>query len=169
MSRYHLYLMPLGFVAPPADAESVVVGSDEANVVQYLASLASSTDVKDDDPYQVSLTLNLRMKRTSTCDGIKVAITDDPEAPKVFLKEEDFRKRYPWDYGQLTDRLRKRYTDFKTTRAYHDVRKPLMKDAKYCMSRFLDPGNPKSAKKVFFSPQILDEFDKCYTLKKGSA
>ncbi len=169
MSRYHLYLMPIGFIAPPADAESVVVGSDEANVVRYLSALASSADVKDDDPYQVALTLNLKMKRTTTGDGIKVAITDDPDAPKVFLKEEDFRNRYPWDYGQLTDKLRKRYSDFKATQAYHDIRKPLMKDAKNCMSRFLDPGNPKSAKKDFFSPQILDEFDKHYTLKRGAA
>lgn len=143
-----------------------MVGSDEANVVRYLASLASSTDVKDDDPYQVALTLNLKMKRTSSGDGVKVAITDDPDAPKVFLKEEDFRNRYPWDYAHLTDKLRKRYTDFKATQKYHDVRKLLMKGARYSMSRFLDPGNPKSAKKDFFSPQILDEFDKHYTLKR---
>ena len=165
MSKYHLYLMPIGFVTPPADAESVVVGSDEANVVRYLASLASASEVKDDDPYQVALTLNLKMKRTSTGDGIKVAITDDPDAPKVFLKEEDFKTRFPWDYGQLTDKLRKRYSDFKAARKYHDLRRPLMGDAKYCMSRFLDPGNPKSAKKDFFSSRVLDEFDKHYTKK----
>ncbi|MGH7947396.1 MAG: DUF3644 domain-containing protein, partial [Opitutaceae bacterium] len=33
LSKYHLYLMPIGFVAPPADAESIVVGSDEAQLV----------------------------------------------------------------------------------------------------------------------------------------
>jgi hypothetical protein len=169
MSQYHLYLMPIGFVAPPVDAESVVVGSDEANLVRYLSSLAATTEVKDDDPYQVALTLNLRMKRTSAGEGLKVAITDDPDAPKVFLKEEDFKNRFPWDYAQLTSKLRKRYSDFKATQKYHDLRKPLMKDARYCMSRFLDPGNPKSAKKDFFSPQIVAEFDNHYTLKKGAA
>lgn len=169
LSKYHLYLMPIGFVAPPADAESIVVSSDEAQLVQYLASLASSNEVKDDDPYQISLTLNLKMKRTTADTGLKVAITDDPDAPRVFLKEEDFKARYPWDYNQLTQKLRKRYSDFKITAKYHSVRKPLMGDSKQCMSRFLDPGNPKSAKKDFFSPQILDEFDKRYTLKKGVA
>lgn len=163
LSRYHLYLMPLGFVSPPANADSVVVGSDEANVVQYLASLAGASEVKDDDPYQVALTLNIKMKRSSTADGIKVAITDDPDAPKVFVKEEDFRQRYPWDYGQLTAKLRKRYSDFKAAQQYHDIRKPLMREAKFCMSRFLDPGNPRSAKKDFFSPTILNEFDKRYS------
>jgi hypothetical protein len=103
------------------------------------------------------------MKKSTAEGALKVAITDDPDAPRVFLKEEDFKARYPWDYAALTERLRKRYSDFKATEKYHGVRKRLMGDARFSMSRFLDPGNPKSAKKDFFSPQILDEFDKVYT------
>jgi hypothetical protein len=169
LSKYHLFIMPLGFITPPKDAESIVVSSDEAQLVQYLSTLAASTDVKEEDPYQIALSLNLKMKRTATSDGLKVAITDDPDAPKVFLKEEDFKARYPWDYTGLTKRLRKRYAEFKITDKYHKLRRSLMNDAKYSMSRFLDPGNPKSAKKDFFSPQVLDEFDKHYTLRKGAA
>jgi hypothetical protein len=169
LSKYHLFIMPLGFITPPKDAESIVVSSDEAQLVQYLSTLAASTDVKEEDPYQIALSLNLKMKRTATSDGLKVAITDDPDAPKVFLKEEDFKARYPWDYTGLTKRLRKRYAEFKVTDKYHKLRRSLMNDAKYSMSRFLDPGNPKSAKKDFFSPQVLDEFDKHYTLRKGAA
>jgi hypothetical protein len=169
LSKYHLFLMPIGFVAPPANAESVVVSSDEAQLVQYLASLASATDVRDDDPYQVALTLSLRMKKSSAAGAINVAITDDPDAPKVFLKEEDFKARYPWDYAKLTEKLRRRYSDFKATEKYHKIRKGLMGNAKYSMSRLLDPGNPKSARKDFFSAQVLDEFDKAYTIRVGSA
>jgi hypothetical protein len=169
LSRYHLYIMPLGFLAPPQDAESIVVGSDEAQLIQYLTSLASSADIKEDDPYQTSLTLNLKMKRTSAPNAVKVAITDDPDAPKVFLKEEDFKARYPWDYAELTKRLRKRYADFKVTAKYHKIRRAHMSEARYSMSRFLDPGNPKSARKDFFSPQILDALDKHYVLRKGAA
>lgn len=169
LSKYHLYLMPLGFVAPPQDAESIVVSSDEALLVQYLSTLAAASDVADDDPYQVALTLNLRMKRTSAPSGLRVAITNDPDAPKVFLKEEDFKERYPWTYNQLTEKLRKRYTDFKVTAKYHKIRKALMAEAKYCVSRFLDPDNPKSAKQDFYSPRVFDEFDKSYTLRKNVA
>ncbi len=169
LSRYHLYIMPIGFVSPPADAESIVASTDEATLIQFLTALASATDVKEGDPYQVSLTLNLKMKRTSDATGLRVAITDDPDAPKVFLKEEDFKKRYPWDYPELTKRLRKRYSDFKVTDKYHKLRRGFMSDAKYCMSRFLDPGNPKSAKKEFFSPAILPELDKSYTRRAGAA
>jgi hypothetical protein len=33
-------------------------------------------------------------------------------------------------------------------------------------NRYLDPDNPKSARKPFFNPNVLREFDKFYTLKK---
>jgi hypothetical protein len=36
-------------------------------------------------------------------------------------------------------------------------------DPIFASERVLDPGNPRSAKKMFFSPNILKEFDKCYT------
>jgi hypothetical protein len=35
LSKYHLYLMPIGFVAPPADADSIVVSTDEAQLIRY--------------------------------------------------------------------------------------------------------------------------------------
>lgn len=162
LSKYHLYIMPLGFVAPPKDADSIVVTSDEANLVQYITSLMQASGTDADDPYHVALTINLRMKRSAAEGAARVAITDDPDAPRVIITEMDFRAQFPWDYAELTSRLQKRYSDFKITQKYHSIRRPLMKDAKYCMSRFLDPGNPKSAKKDFYSPNILNEFDKHY-------
>lgn len=43
-----------------------------------------------------------------------------------------------------------------------------MKDARYSMARYLDPDNPKSGKKEFYSPNILKEFDKHYTPAKAA-
>jgi len=163
LSKYHLYLMPLGFVAPPKDADSIVVTSDEANLVQYITSLMQPDSANAGDEYHVALTLHLKMKRSAAEGAAKVAITDDPDATPVFLTEADFKKQFPWDYAELTRRLQKRYSDFKVTAKYHSIRRPLAKDARHCMSRFLDPGNPKSAKKDFYSPNILNEFDKHYT------
>lgn len=162
LSKYHLYLMPLGFIAPQ-NADSVVVTSDEAQVVQYIASLMQADNTEADSNYHVALTVQLKMKRSMAGDAAKVVITDDPNATPVFLSEEDFKRNFPWDYAELTKQLQKRYSDFKITLKYHTIRRPLTKEAKYCMSRFLDPGNPKSAKKDFFSQNILNEFDKHYT------
>lgn len=43
-----------------------------------------------------------------------------------------------------------------------------MTDPKYVRARYLDPDNPKSGKKDFYSPAILGEFDKHYTRKASS-
>jgi hypothetical protein len=161
LSKNHLYIMPLGFVAPQ-HADSVVVTSDEAQVVQYITSLMRTDSTEPESTYHVALTLHLKLKRSAAEGASKVVITDDPEATPLFLSEEDFKKNFPWDYAELTKRLKQRYSDFKITTKYHTIRQPLSKDAKYCMSRFLDPGNPKSARKQFFSPHILNEFDKHY-------
>jgi hypothetical protein len=44
-----------------------------------------------------------------------------------------------------------------------------MVDPKYVRPRFLDPDNPKSGKKEFYSPTILAEFDKHYTRKASTS
>ena len=49
---------------------------------------------------------------------------------------------------------------FKESAKYHSIRKVLGAELKFSSIRFLDPGNPKSAKKTFFHPDILKEIDK---------
>jgi hypothetical protein len=83
------------------------------------------------------------------------------------LSEEDIRKQYPWDYGTLTEKLKNRYIDFKANPKYHELRKKIVTNPQYMKSRYLDPGNPSSSRKDFYSPNILREFDKSYTLRKN--
>ena len=68
----------------------------------------------------------------------------------------------PWDYDQLTSECRKRYSDFKVDKKYHEQRKKLLGDKRFGVIRFLDPANQKSAKKPFFNPNIFLEFDNFY-------
>jgi hypothetical protein len=50
-------------------------------------------------------------------------VTNDPNALRVTLTEEDIRNRFPWDYADLREKLKKRYLDFKENTKYHDLRK----------------------------------------------
>ncbi|MEO0071322.1 MAG: ATP-binding protein [candidate division WOR-3 bacterium] len=92
-----------------------------------------------------------------------VRLSSSPKAKPVRVDEEDFRKFYPYDYNQLTTELKKRYSNFKVNRAYHNLRKKLKTQNEFCFTRALDPNNPKSAKKDFYSKEILKEFDKAYS------
>lgn len=163
LSGYGLYLMPIGFISAPGTATAIPASADEGKLVRYLAEVITASRSDEDRDFNVALEINLSFKRAPSDALAAVAVTNDPSAPKVTLSEEDIRKTYPWDYGELIRRLRKRYSDFKTTAKFHGIRKPLLPDPRYVRTRFLDPGNVRSGKKDFYNPNIVNEFDRHYT------
>jgi hypothetical protein len=169
LSAYSLYLMPIGFLTAPS-ATALAVGGNEGRLVSYLRNLMAAqntitTSTTGSGTYHIALDLNISFKRSATDAVSTFTLTSDPTAPHVYLTEEDIRMKYPWDYKELTTRCKARYTDFRENEAFHKVRRPLVGDGRYVRDRFLDPGNPKSAKKQFYNPNILVELDKCYTKK----
>jgi hypothetical protein len=165
LSEYSLYLMPIGFVVSEGPVKAISPLSDEVNLLKYLELLIGESDKRETSGYYVALEVDISMKRSSADSDLHVLVTDDPDAPEVQISEDDIRKAYPWDYGELTKRLRNRYIDFKLNNKYHSIRMPLKDDPKLVKTRMLDPGNPNSAKKDFYSPNIVRIFDRYYTRK----
>jgi hypothetical protein len=161
MSEFNFYLMPLSFVALPYQTEAVVLNHEEKKFLAFVEGLEPANDDAN-SPYSVTVNIDIKFTRSKAKDALGVNITNDPNAPSVRLTEEQIRERYPWDYDRLTSECRKRYSDFKAAQKYHDLRKRLLEDKRYGEIRFLDPGNPKSSKKPFFSPNIIQVFDKHY-------
>ncbi len=166
LSSYSLYLMPIGFLAAPA-ATAVVVGGEEGRLVAYLRNMMAAQNASSTTTaaYHIALDVNISFKRSATDAVSTFTLTNDPNAPHVYLTEEDIRQKYPWDYKELVKRCRSRFLDFKENEEFHKIRRPLLADSRYVRDRFLDPGNPKSAKKQFHNPNILTEFDKHYKRK----
>lgn len=163
LSRYNLYLMPLAFVSSSGTAAAVVLHAGEKRFLKYVSGLQQ--DDHPDSPYSVAVNVELRFVKSKAKDALAVKVTTDPNALPVRLTEEQIRDRYPWDYWQLTRHCRERYSDFKIDKNYHRVRKGLESDSRYTHIRLLDPGNPHSAKKVFYTSGILVMFDKYYKRK----
>lgn len=162
LDGYQMHLMPIGFVGTRRHAVGVVLNTEERTWLKYVEMMEH--DVDDDVSNDTNLTLDvdIRLRRSSE-SKLEVRISDAPDALEVQLSEEDVRDRYPWDYSILTARLTQRYKDFKANKKYHDLRKPLESDHSLCVVRYLDPGNPRSATKRFFSPNIVRKFDPYYT------
>ena len=165
MSEFNFYLMPLSFIALPRHTQAVVLNQEEKRFLAFVESLEPSND-DDSSPYSVTVSIDIKFTRSKAKDALGLQVTNNPNAPEVRLTEEQVREKYPWDYDRLTNECRKRYPAFKVIRKYHDLRKKLLKDARFGVIRFLDPNNPKSSTKPFFNPNILSEFDKSYK-KKG--
>lgn len=157
-------MIPLAFIGGNKSFDSVVVTRGEDHLIKYLQSLANN-DPQESTPYSVAVRIQVKLERSKLATATKVQITNDPDAVKVYVTEQNLRERYPWDYKTLLKKSAERYADIKQDKKYHALRKPLTGDARYAHSRFLDPGNPKSGRKEFYSPAIFDVFDKHYSKK----
>ncbi len=157
-------ILPLAFLAPHTVVDSVVVNAGEGHLLKYLAQLAQ-TPPDSTSGFDVAIKIEVNLTKSNLQSTTRVQIVHDPNAIPVVLTEEDIRAKYPWDYRELSKQLRSRYSDFSVTAKYHDLRRSLATDKKYVLIRLLDPGNPRSGRKEFFSQAILKEFDKQYSKK----
>ena len=162
LSQYQLFLMPVAFLQNITSAKGVNINSTERNLLNYVNEIEKSVNDDVSNDFNLSLDIDIKVRRVSEKEEMAVRQSNDPDAIKIYLSEEDIREKYPWDYKILTTRLRKRYPNFVENQTYHKIRKFLEKVEKYCKPRYLDPGNPKSSKKNFYNPNILKEFDKQY-------
>ena len=167
VTEFNLQLMPLTFMDLPSSVEGTLPSAKEKMVLAFLDGIEAS-DMDPNSPYSISVNVELKFTKSKSKHAVPVQVTQDPSATAVTLTEEDIRGRYPWDYKTLTARCKERYTDFSANQQYHQIRKGLETDKRYSHRRFLDPGNTKSAKKTFFNPNIMSEFDKYYTKQKSS-
>lgn len=164
LSGYNFYLMPLSFFRNFNEAPGFSLNSSEKNVLEYIKKSEETYDNTDEiGDYNLTLRIDVKFQKVRSTSGLPVQISNDPNSTMVFLSEEDFTDKYPWDYDILSTRLSKRYSDFKMNKKYHRIRKNLEEDKRFAYERLLNPKNPSGGKKTFYNPNIQKEFDTLYT------
>lgn len=161
LSEFNFYLMPLSFVPLHTHIEAIVLNKEETRFLGYVHGLGP-TEEDPTSPYSFAVNVEVRFVRSAAKDALAVRVTNDPNAPAIRITEEQVLDRYPWDYQHLTEKCRERYSGFKADSKYHKIRKEIESNPDFVHVRLLDPDNPRTSKKRFFSPRILTEFDKCY-------
>lgn len=147
LSEYSLYLMPIGFLAAPA-AAAISVGGEEGKLVSYLRNLMAAqnttTTTTTSTAFHIALDLNISFKRSATDAVSTFTLTNDPNAPHVYLTEEDIRRKYPWDYRELIKRLRARYVTSRRTRIFTSFGDRFFRIHAMCVIASSIPGTPKA-------------------------
>lgn len=168
LSKYDIYLMPLAFFKNFDSAFSVNLTKEEENLAKYLHKIENNL-TKDDEqsPYAFALKMEIKLEKSQLSTATKLKIGQSSNAVPIFLTEEELLKRYPWDYKTLYEKLKKRYDDFKQNSKFHDIRKGCYGNNNYVHTRYLDPNNKNSQKKTYYSPNILNEFNKHYNCSKN--
>ena len=170
VARYNFYLMPLSFHTPTEVLESLRTERQPRAVrrlIDHIEQAERQNPPDGDSIFSVTMEIQLKFIRTAGQDAIPVRMDhDDPSAVAVVISEDDIRKQFPWEYAELTRRLKERYNDFLQNTKFHEIRRPLEDDGKFCRVRYLDPTKPKtSTRKKFYNSNIVSEFDQHYTKK----
>jgi hypothetical protein len=164
LSRYNFFLMPLSFYHgfEAITATSISKQPDQVKrLIAYLDKLVQESP--ETGSKHVALTIETKFVRAKEASAIAFRWTDNPDAPAVKLSEEDVLRNYPMTYRELTELLRRRYVDFREAEKYHQLRRKIEQEKKYCITRALDPRNPKSSRQRFYNTNIVAEFDRHFT------
>jgi len=165
LSQYKFALMPIAFETPAGVIQTIFANETTgaaANVVKLLSDQERKFSFEVGKPFNVGVEVELRFVRKADPQAMPVIVSpNDPNAIRVTLTEEDVLKRYPLDYRTLCKALRKA-PNFKENDRFHNLRRSLEDDPRYCCVRLLDPRNKKSSKQRFYSPEIVAELSKHY-------
>ena len=171
MRRYHFYLMPLSFYHGYEALQPAPLNSyDEStrNFLKYLQSIEAKHKDGEVGDHQVTVRVETKISRSKDENAVQWRYTDDPDAPEMRITEEDIRKTHPFTCKELAAKLKARYQNFKQDKKYYAFKEVLDGKPRYCRVRLLDPDNPKSGSKKFYSTEILKEFDAQYARRKSA-
>jgi len=165
-SRYNFYLMPISFFHgfESIVAKCITPATEQSKrFIDYLATVKSETAVESE--HHILLSIETKVLKGKSTDGIAVRWTADPAAPAMRVREESLLETYPYDTADLVKKLKERYIDFKQDKHFQKYKKPLLDDPKYCRRRLYNPKRSKSGAKNFFSSEVFKVFDQHYKMK----
>ena len=183
-----LFILPLGFKLPfrPEDfltkkAAQYVSSPESKKFIESMVNVITDLDKNGvDDTIVVGFDIYLenvkRMKNSDLLVAItsqdaadvnfakvkRVQITDDPDAQKVNLSDEEFVKQYPLQYIDVCARCRATIPNFKQGRKFNDIMATIKRNSKLSFTRKLNPHNTKSSTTTFYAEAAIAEIIKRY-------
>lgn len=158
LSQYNFYLMPLAYVDSKVDSESILT-EEVKNYLNFLNSKVSETD-ETDKKFDIAIGIDISFKKASALDGIGMKYEKD--GVPITLSEEDITKRFPLTHEDVRTKSASRYSNFKYNNDFHTLMKSIKENDKLCHTRKLDPNNPKSSSKTFYSTNVWKLLDENY-------
>lgn len=90
----------------------------------------------------------------------KYQLTNDENAQKVNLSDDEIIKVYPLTYKDVCERCKAEITGFKQNNEFNKILSELKSNAVFAHIRKLNPQSKKSAKTTFYAEDIIEEIKK---------
>lgn len=187
-----LFILPLGFKLPfkPEDFLSKKVTSYVSSLEskKFINSMINIIDDLDkqgvEDTIVVGFDIYLenvkRMKNSDLLIAItsqdeaevsfskinKYQITDDANAQKINLSDEEIIKIYPLTYKAVCERCKKEIVGFKQNNEFNNILSKLKSSSTFAHTRKLNPQSKKSATTTLYTEKVIQEIKKQYSIEK---
>lgn len=159
LSKYNFYLMPVSFYNNFNELELITSNSQKGeieNLIKYLAEKEKKNPYTKNSEFHFTLNLDISIKKSKTEGQINFVRTNDPNAPKIQLSEEDIRKNYPLDDTELFDAVKEKNNLIKKNKNYYIARDKHINNASLCYKRYPDPRKNKGTPKKFYNINVVD-------------
>ena len=142
-----VYLFPIGFVG---DAAAVQATSERQRQMLHRLHELATSGTNERNGYHVAAEITLDIRPSGAAGGT-VGITDDPNAPKLQLSDDEWHEMFPATYSDdLIPAVKDRYTDVTINRTFHERMKAVKADSRCTRVRPLNPAKPNGTKQNFF-------------------
>lgn len=159
LSSYNFYLMPLAYV----DAKTFSEGITTDEVSKYRSFVKDKVDNSEqsDEDFDIAISIDVNFKKGNSFEGVTIKYGED--GIPIALSDEEIRLKYPLTYDQLRKKASIRYSNFVQNNVFYKHLKRVKENPKLYHERKLEPNNPKSQKKPYYSSNVWQELDKFYT------
>ncbi len=150
-------ILPLSF--DTADVRAVQVRGRSrqiANLLAHMDRIVAEQPNSPDDRFRVAVHVVTHIAGSREPDAVPVKLGKGDGAVKVELTEDVLRQRWPHDYKQLTSMVKQRVPGLKINKAFNDAVRLLSGEERFARVRWLDINTPKSGKKTYYSPAMVD-------------
>lgn len=189
-----LFILPLGFKLPfkPEDflskkATSYVSSPESRAFINSMIRIIDDLDRQGvEDTIVVGFDIYLenvkRMKNRDLLIAItskdeadasfskvsRYKITNDPNAQKINLSDEEIIKVYPLTYKDVCERCKTEVEGFKQNKEFNSILSKLKSDRIFAYTRKLNPQSKKSATTILYSESVIEEIKRIYDDLKQS-
>ena len=161
-SDLNIATLPLSFDLDQKEAEAVAKRRPAA-VANFLKQIHSKDGHPTNSDYSYAIKIEFQIVKKLSDDALKANVVKDSADMVLSVDQDSVPAGYDWDYSMLTKKLKSRYSDFVQNSKYHNIRRRLEQNSKYCFERYLNPKKKTGIRQKWYNPNILSEFDKQYT------
>lgn len=144
LNEFGFSLLPISIVDSTLPIKTQLSGN-EKSFIKFVDKCICEMDTKSDR--YITLEMDITLKRNFSTTNIPQVSIVQNSPNKVTLSEADMLNQYPLTHGNLVEKLKERYEDFRQDTKFNQLKRNIHANPNLTYKRIFDPKSSKSGKK----------------------